>query len=75
MPPIHTFERRRHGFVPRVARLTFPVRRAADDFVAGFPCSFIGHRWVEVPRRRGQPGPRIIRFACGRCSQPADFTV
>ena len=77
MPPTHTFERRRRGFGPRVARLTFPARRAAGDFMAGFPCNFIGHKWVEVPRRRRQPGdgPRVIRFACSRCSMPADFTV
>jgi len=61
-----------------VARLTFPARRAAGEFVAGFPCSFIGHKWVEIPksRRRKQPGdPSRIRFACSRCSMPADFTV
>jgi hypothetical protein len=78
MAPTRTIDRRRHGFVPRVARLTFPARRAADDFLAGFPCSLIGHNWVEIPRshrrKSGSDGARI-RFACSRCSQEADFTV
>jgi hypothetical protein len=78
MPPTHTYERRRRGFGPRVARLTFPARRAAGEFADGFPCNLLGHKWVEIPRsvRRTQPGdPARIRFACSRCSLPADFTV
>jgi hypothetical protein len=77
MPPTHTYERRRRGFVPRVARLTFPARRATGDFLSGFPCTLIGHKWVEIPRSRHRtPGEvRRIRFACSRCSLPADFTV
>ena len=78
MAPTRTFDRRRRGFVPRVARLTFPARRAADDFVVGFPCTLIGHRWVEIPQSRRRKIFRDsykIRFACSRCHKVADFTV
>ena len=78
MTPTRTIDRRRHGFVPRVARLTFPARRAADDFLAGFPCTLIGHRWVEIPqarRRKVYIDSARIRFECSRCHRNADFTV
>jgi hypothetical protein len=78
MAPTRTFERRRRGIVPRVARLTFPARRAADDFLSGFPCTLIGHKWVEIPqsrRRKIYIDFNKIRFACSRCRKVADFTV
>lgn len=78
-PAPHTGrDRRRHGFVPRVARITWPARNAADEFLGAFPCNLIGHRWVEIPqslRRSARSDGWRLRFACSRCSQQGGFTV
>jgi hypothetical protein len=74
-------ERRRRDLRGRVARATFPVRRALGEIIDYFPCSVIGHQWVER-KQRGRsalsdvgalPG-RKIAFHCSRCRTPAPFT-
>ncbi len=67
-------ERRRRDLRGRVARATYPVRHAVGEVIDGFPCNFIGHRWVEVrePARRRQGNK--MRFRCSRCLMTAGFT-
>jgi len=71
-------DRRRKGFGPGVARLTYPARNAFDDLLQGFPCNLIGHSWVEVPQTlrrsaRNQSAERM-RFQCRRCSVLGGFS-
>jgi hypothetical protein len=78
VPPIPAYDRRRRGVVPRLARLTYPARRATGDFFSGFPCTLIGHYWIEIPqKRRRTPRGELypIRFHCKRCAVMADFTA
>ena len=72
----HT-ERRRRDLSGRFGRATFPARQAAQDFLEGFPCNLIGHRWVEVPealRRSVRNDGKRLRFKCSRCYMTAGFS-
>jgi hypothetical protein len=60
-------DRRRRDFRGRVARATYPVRYAVGEAIDGFPCNFIGHRWVEVPDPRRRRDRRRMRIRCKRC--------
>ena len=48
-----------------------------SEFVSGFPCNTIGHKWVEIPKtlRKSQysDGERL-RFKCERCSLVGGFS-
>jgi hypothetical protein len=67
-------ERRRRDLPGRVARATWPARRALGDFVEGLPCTVIGHKWVEIPKaqRRAYSDPNRLRFRCSRCRMLTD---
>jgi hypothetical protein len=67
-------ERRRRDLRGRVARATYPARHAVGEFIEGFPCSFIGHRWVEVPDPMRRREGRKMQFKCKRCYVSAWFT-
>jgi hypothetical protein len=62
-------ERRGQDLPGRLARATYPARRAIGEFVQGLPCNVIGHKWVEIPKaeRRAYGDPRRMRFRCSRC--------
>jgi hypothetical protein len=57
------------------------MRRALGELIDFFPCSVIGHHWVER-RQRGRPAAsdvgalpgRRMAFHCSRCRTPAPFT-
>ena len=71
-----TAERRRRDLRGRLARVSYPLREAADDFIEGFPCNVIGHNWVEVPeilRRSARSDGKKMRFKCSRCYMTAGF--
>ena len=72
--PLPFRERRRRDLRGRVARASYPVRYAVGEFVDGFPCNVIGHRWVEIPDPRGRRERKKIRFRCSRCAMTAGFT-
>jgi hypothetical protein len=75
MPAAGVFpERRRRDLHGRVARATYPARHAVGEFVDGFPCTFIGHRWVEVPDAMRRREGRRMLFRCRRCFMTATFT-
>jgi hypothetical protein len=67
-------ERRRRDLRGRVARATYPVRNAVGEFIGGFPCNVIGHRWIEVPDPGRRKENRKMRFRCSRCSMSAGFS-
>ncbi len=71
-----TVERRHRDPLSRVARATYPARRAFDGAVSGFPCNVIGHKWVEVPetlRRSARNDGSRLRFRCHRCGMVGGF--
>ena len=63
-------ERRRRDLPGRLARATWPARKAVGGFVEGLPCNVIGHKWVEIPKAQRlamfSDGKRL-RFKCTRC--------
>ena len=70
-------ERRRQDLPGRIARATYPVRQALQDFIEGFPCNVVGHRWVEIPeslRRSAKSDGSRMRFQCSRCSIVGGFS-
>lgn len=70
-------ERRDRTLGGRVARATFPARQAADEWLSGFPCNVISHRWVEIPPSLRSPRARaagVVQFSCARCGERAGFT-
>ena len=81
MTTSHVPERRRRDVVGRIARATFParfvLRESVSDFIAGFPCNVIGHRWLEVPSSHLSARARTahrMRFKCSRCFLTAGFS-
>jgi hypothetical protein len=67
-------ERRRRDLPGRLARATWPARRALGTFVEGLPCNVIGHKWVEIPkslRLTKYSDGRRMRFKCSRCNMIA----
>lgn len=76
MPAHAGRERRRQDLAGRVTRATFPVRHSVGELVGGFPCSVIGHRWVEMPRPpwRSKKDDHRMHFRCSRCRLMGEFT-
>jgi len=80
MNPQPTPDRRRHGRRALIARATvgrlWPVVRAAEAFLEGWPCNTVGHRWVEISpglRSRAERASGKVPFKCGRCGIRAGF--
>lgn len=66
-------ERRRTDLVGRIARATYPQRKAALEWFVALPCTLLGHKWHEVPRSlRGNQ--ERMRFQCKRCSLMGGFS-
>jgi hypothetical protein len=82
-PQLRSRERRRTDRTGRVLRASgagLAIRATRETFDAladGFPCSLIGHRWVEIPPSLRSTKSRAtgrVDFGCARCSQRAGFT-